>query len=79
MVKTNGGYKYLYLNRTGTEIWQYILEMKPVKEIIEILAEKYNKPHNVIQNDVIEFIKNLESRDIISLVSIVGEKNGLYS
>lgn len=53
------------LNETGAFIWEHIDGKKSVEEIIEVLTGEYDILREDAENDVFEFISNLEKYLII--------------
>lgn len=53
------------LNDTGKALWDYLDGSNSVKEIIDILVENYEGGPDEIGNDVIGFLEELISRNII--------------
>lgn len=59
---------FYYFNDVSKEIWMLIKNRKSIKEIKSILMDKYNIDYETISEDVEEFIKNLEVKEIIEEV-----------
>jgi hypothetical protein len=57
----------LYLNETGALIWELCDGVRPVSEVIDILAELYPEQHQQIADDVRALIRRLLEKEIAVL------------
>lgn len=57
----------LYLNETGALIWELCDGVRPVSEVIDILAELYPEQREQIADDVRALIRRLLEKEIAVL------------
>ena len=55
------------LNETGRAVWDHLDGVKSVQEIIKLLEKNFDGDEGSIENDVIGFIEELLSRNIVEL------------
>jgi hypothetical protein len=53
------------LNPTAQEIWKLLDGERPVTEIVEILSREFKMSENYVRDDVLDFLKQLASRELI--------------
>lgn len=56
------------LTRTGREIWQSLNRHTTIEKICSDLVEKYDAPFETISKDVLELLKELLDKRLITLV-----------
>ena len=56
---------YYSLNKTGSEIWQYLEEGKALEEILLILEKKYDTAGN-LKKDIVALINDLLKEKLIT-------------
>ena len=56
---------FLYFNKTGTEIWELLVENYGLEEILERLARKYKTSPKKIQQDCEKFVQDLRKKELI--------------
>jgi hypothetical protein len=54
-----------FLNVTGQIIWKRLNGRKRLKEVVKDLASEYKTPAEVIEKDVVEFVKKLLKRKML--------------
>jgi hypothetical protein len=59
--------EYYGMNKAGSRIWQIIEEPTSVKVIIQALTREFNVEILECQKDVIEYLKVLHSKNLISV------------
>lgn len=57
---------YYSLNKTGSEIWQYLQEGKSVEEIQALLMKKYESQSGDLRKDILALIGDLLKEKIIA-------------
>jgi hypothetical protein len=57
--------RLLTLNACGTRIWELLLEGRNVAQIVVQLTEEFAGPAALIQGQMLEFLAQLESEQII--------------
>jgi hypothetical protein len=53
---------------TSAAIWQLLVKSVGPAEIVHVLHNSYDVEENVLARDLLEFLKKLESRDLIKTV-----------
>jgi hypothetical protein len=56
-----------FLNGTGTLLWQRVDGAHAVKDLIALLAERFEVDDEEASRDVLEFVRELEEKGIIEL------------
>ena len=56
----------MILNSTGTEIWNLIDGKKTVKEIIEILLDRFAVEREMAEREVMVFLTQMMSKELIN-------------
>ncbi|NGP46770.1 PqqD family protein [Bacillaceae bacterium SIJ1] len=59
--------RYYRLNSSATDIWNLLEANNSTKNIIEVLARKYNSPVEEITEDVIKVINDLKLFELITV------------
>lgn len=54
-------------NKVGTVIWEQLKENADVESILDSLTERFDVDRKTADNDLKEFIEELEKKDIITL------------
>jgi len=62
--------KYFGFDEIGASIWQAIQRNDSLTEVYEILLTEYRVKPEILKNDLLDFVKELEERGVISLKSI---------
>lgn len=60
---------YLALNRVASRIWKIIEQPTSVTQIVEELRREYDVPEDECRTAVVEFLRQLLQRDLLSPVS----------
>ncbi len=60
---TNG--QYFALNEVGSRVWELCDGQHSVAQIVEIIAEEYDAPRNVIESDVQELLGGLANERLL--------------
>ncbi len=60
---TNG--QYFALNEVGSRVWELCDGQHSVAQIVEIIAEEYDAPRNVIETDVQELLGGLANERLL--------------
>jgi Coenzyme PQQ synthesis protein D (PqqD) len=53
------------LNPIGARIWQLLQKGVPTEQIIDRISADFQAPRETVENDVQEFIQNLENQKLI--------------
>jgi hypothetical protein len=56
-----------YLTDVGKDIWTKIDGKRSIDEICEILMEEYSADKKVLQNEVLDFLEDLLSKNLITI------------
>lgn len=56
---------YYSLNKTGSEIWQYLQEGRSVEEILRILEKKYATAAGLLKKDILVLINDMLKEKLI--------------
>ncbi len=73
ILNLEGGH-YFILNNTGAMIWSLLENNKGLEEIIQTICEEYQKPQEMIRQDVSEIIDHLIKENLIQKSLLATEK-----
>lgn len=59
--------KYYGLDETGAFIWEIIQKPARVREIRDLVFERYGVQQDSVETDIIDFIKDLEKEDLVQI------------
>lgn len=59
--------KYLGFDEIGASIWQAIQNNNSLTEVYEVLLAEYDVTPEALKSDLVNFVKQLEDRGIITL------------
>ncbi len=65
LLNLNSGF-YYSLNKTGSEVWQYLQEGKAIDEIIALLNKIYSLDEKKLKKDVESLVNDLTKEELIS-------------
>ncbi len=68
LLDTKGG-EVVVLNDVGGDIWEYIDGSRSLKEILELLQERYEVEREVLERDLLEFVDQLWEAGLIEEVT----------
>ncbi len=58
---------YFGLDEVGTAIWQAMQENGSLKEVYTILLEQYDVESEVLEKDLLNFVKKLEENELVEV------------
>lgn len=58
---------YIQLNPTAVFIWQQLQDPVEIEELINRITGEYEVPYDLARKDVISFIRELESKDMVAV------------
>jgi hypothetical protein len=57
--------KMLFVNKTGIEIWNFLVEENTIEDIVAFFIKKYSLPSEELKKDISEFLSILLEKDYV--------------
>lgn len=55
------------LDEVASDIWELLAKPRPVREIINLIAEDYDVDHKTVQADITQFLRAMMKRNLITV------------
>lgn len=67
LILSNHESNVYYLNGTAREIWEIIDGNKNIKEICEYLSGEYDVSHEILESDLVNFVRDMQWKKLLRL------------
>jgi hypothetical protein len=56
---------YFSLNEVGSRVWELCDGSRTVAQLLATLADEYDAPRDVLENDILKLLEELQAKDLI--------------